>query len=314
VSGPDEGLAHASSRFDRLNALLAAGQIERARKLALDGVGQSPDDPDAHKALAFVLSLADRVDDALSSMATALRLAPDDPGAHLLHGRILQQAGRWAEAERALHRALELDPASSDACAALGHLLWILDRDRDGLAWVERALALEPNDAELHALRAKVLLTVPASAWSTSEEAARTALAIDPESADAEAVLGTVLLGERRHDEAEAHLRSALMREPSHPLALRALTELTMAESLMFRPLLAMSSRLSRLSDTGRLGFAIGLWVLYRGASATLRLAELDAAAELLFAAYLGFCAWTWFAAPITRWILARRHPWLLEV
>lgn len=299
------------STAQRIGQLLAVGQVDLARRIAADAIAAHPDDPSAHAALGLVLVATDEPQAGLEAVGQALRLDPSLEFAHFVAARAYEGLGRWAEAERSLRTVLELDPRADHAAASYAFLLSRLDRDREALQWIEYALSLDPDDADYHAARARLLLVVPSSSWSMSEESARIALRIDPRNSDAEAVLGFVLMRDRRWAEAETHFRAVLSRDPTHALAFNGLSELTMARSPLYAPLLLLSLTLSRLSSDGRLMVVFGAWVLYRGGSSALRAGELDAAAEVLWWVYLGFVLWTWFAQPVTRTLLSWRHPWL---
>ena len=297
--------------FERLDALLGVGLIERARELVSAAIAAQPDDPSAHQALAVLRLVEGKPDDALAAIDESLRLAPGDDDAHLLRARIFLALGRWAEAELACRGVLARDPDRVEACTLYARLLALLDYPAEGLKFVERALAISPSNAALHALRGRLLLVVPSSSWTASAESARTALALDPEDTDAAAVLGLVLLRDGRHEEAEDHLAAVLSRDPDNRLALFGLAEVMMTRNPLYRPLLSFSLWMSGLSETTRLGVAIGLWVVYSGAAAALRASGMGVSADRLFWIYLAFCAWTWFARSITRWVMSFQYPWL---
>jgi tetratricopeptide (TPR) repeat protein len=311
MSGPDEPASpHQSHVLERVGRLMAVGARDHADRQARDAVARDPDDPFAHCALALVLS-DDNPEAALESARAAVRLDSDLEFAHWVLSLVESHLGRWADAERSIRRALEINPNSDASAAAYARLLWRLDREPAALYWVEHALSIDPADPDHHALRAQLLLTVPSASWSSSEESARAALAIDPENSRAEAILAHVLLRERRFEEAEAHFRSVLQSEPNNALALRGLAALTMAQFPLYTPLLWLSIAMSRLSQDGRLMIMVGAWALHSGASAALSSGGLEAAADVLLWVYLAFCLWTWFAEPVTRRILSLRYPWL---
>lgn len=300
-----------ASASQRVAQLLGVGQVDLARRLVAEAIAADPEDPGAHAALGLVLVAAKEPAAALDAVREALRRDPVSTFAHFVGAKASQALGRWAEAERSLRTVLEIDPSADYAAAEYAFLLSRLDRDREALAWIEHALSLDPDDAHYHAARAHLLLIVPSSSWSMSEESARAALRIDPRNNDAEAVLGYVLLREHRWEEAETHFRSVLSREPYHGLAFNGLSELTMASSPLYAPLLMLSLALARLSPEGRLMAVFGAWALYRGGSSALRAGQFDLAADVFWWVYLGFCLWTWFAQPITHTLLSWRHPWL---
>jgi TolB-like protein/DNA-binding winged helix-turn-helix (wHTH) protein/Tfp pilus assembly protein PilF len=73
--------------------------------------------------------------------------------------------------------------------------------------------------AAYHTLGTVLAGTPPGEAWPRAVEAARKALELDPEDAEAHAVLASALVGEWRWKEAEAEYRRALELNPSHAAA-----------------------------------------------------------------------------------------------
>jgi len=304
--GGGPSLAH------RIQGLLAVGQLERALQAASDAVARQPDDPLAHFLLGTTVRMkgADHLDAALAHLAEAIRRDPTFDMAHAVRGEVLIELGRFAEAEQAIRTAMELDPHDAQHHSRYAWLLSICDRDEVALAHCEHALSLEPDDADLHQQRATLLLFVDPSQWKVSEEAVRTALRMDPQSPMNHAILGTVQMRAGERDAAEHSFRTCLRTQPTHPLALRGLSEMTMARNPLYRPLFWFSQLLGRLGQEGALGVLFALWALFSAVMAVLP-PEAESARQLLTFAYLGFAAYTWFAGPITRALLRRQYPWL---
>lgn len=290
--------------------LLAVGQVQRARELALAHLAADPDDPFAHLALSRVHEQAGDAASALASAEAALGKAPDLDVAWLQRAAVLLELGRFAESEESVRRAIALDPDDAGHHGFYASLLSVCDRDVQALRRAEHALSLDPDRPWLHTLRAQLMLHVPAQEWLLTEEAARTALRLDPESPRNHAVLGLVLFRSGRNEEAEERFRSALAADPNEPLALRGLSELVKGRSPLYRPMLWFGQLMSRLGPDGQLAVLFGLWALYATASALIPPGDQNAS-DLLTAGYLGLCAYTWFAEPITRALLRRAYPWL---
>jgi len=304
-------LASPGQMHGSVRSLLEVGQVERAKQLAMDFIAANPDSSAGHQVLAEVLSHAGHYEEALRTLEEgSLARAPDDDQVHLQRGSLLQELGRYREAEDAMRRAIELDPSWGPNHAVYAQLLSSCDRDLEALQRAEHALSLAPDMAWLHTMRAQLLLYVNPRHWTISEDAVRTALRMNPQSAQSHSVLGLVLLRGGKNAEAEEAFRAALRLEPSDRLAIRGLSELVKGKSLLYRPMLWFGQMLSRLGTDGQLGVLFGLWALYGAARALLPDGN-QSAADLLTGTYLGFCAYTWFAEPITRAILKRHYPWL---
>jgi Flp pilus assembly protein TadD len=307
------GLAEAAGHVFQL---LAVGQNRRARETAASLVAQSPSDPSAHLVLSQVHAVLGDLDAAQAAADEVVRLAPDDDRGHAQRGLVLFRRGRFAEAERALREALALDPADASTHLLRARLLAACGRNVPALDAVGEALRLEPGEPEAHQLRALLLLRTHPRQWRVSEGTALRAVQLDPDDAVGHAVLGSVYLRSGRLREAEERFRSALTLDPGSGLALRGLAECVMARSVLYRPFLSFSLFMERGGTGVQLAVIVGLWALVNAALPLLRAGRppLPSAAGPLQVAYLAFCAYTWFATPVTRFILARQYPWLRRI
>jgi tetratricopeptide (TPR) repeat protein len=100
-------LSHAEGNFER-----AIEAFERRLRL-------TPNDPLAHKHLAWVYLEQDRTEAALVELDAAVAIDPRDAEAYAAVGRIRLDAGLHAEAILALRRALDLKPTLHEARYAL---------------------------------------------------------------------------------------------------------------------------------------------------------------------------------------------------
>ncbi len=307
------GLAEAAGHVFQL---LAVGQSRRAREIAASLVARSPSDPSAHLVLSQVHAVLGDLDLAQAAADEVVRLAPDDDRGHAQRGRVLFRRGRFAEAERAVREALALDPSDASTHLLRARLLAACQRDVAALDAVGEALRLEPADSEAHQLRALLLLRTHPRQWHVSEKTALRAVQLDPDDAVGHAVLGSVYLRSGRLRQAEERFRSALTLDPGNALAFHGLAESLMARSLLYRPFLSFSLLMERGGPGLQLAVIAGLWALVNAALPLLRAGRppLPSAAGPLQVAYLAFCAYTWFATPVTRFILARQYPWLRRI
>lgn len=307
-----DGIIVSGGVLARIDHLLSVGQHDRAQSLAMDLIASAPDDAYNHFVLALVLARTGEPASALETLEGALARDPDHAEAHRLRGQLQHDLGRFAAAEESYLRSIAIDPGDPFTHAAYARLLSMCDRDVEALHAAEHALSLDPDASGLHTLRANLLLFVSPENWSLGEESARTALAINPRSPRALAILGTVLLRDGRKEEAEEVFESALRIEPGEPLAMAGLAELVKGKSLLYRPMLALSMAMSRLQPDMQLGVVFGLWAIYASLLTAMGSSpELKSVRDLMTILYLGACAYTWFAEPITRRLIKRHYPWL---
>lgn len=303
------------SPLSAISQLLAVGQLERAQQMARDLIAADPENPGSHLVLARVLLTMEKPEPALQAMGEAIRLAPGDDSVWGLQSETLFQLGRFAESEVAILRALEIAADDPWYHYQYALLLTVNERRAQALKAVEKALEFDPDSHANHALRAALLMQVHPRKWSVSVEAAERALRLDPEDPFAHAVLGMIRLQQGDRAGAEERFRAALLLDPTSALARQGLAHTVMASNPLYRPMLAFNLRLMQAGQAGALGILFGAWAIQRtlvqalgSYEATLGLAQGIRTAWLVFAVY------TWFAAPITSWILRRHHPWLADV
>lgn len=299
----------------QVSHFLAVGQKRRARELAASLVARSPDDPLSHLVLSRVLVALHELDGAQAAADEVVRLAPDDDRGHRQRAQVLFVRGRFAEAEKAILEALSLEPAEPDTHLLRARLLATCEKRASALEAVEEALVLDPDDADGHQLRALLLTRLRPRDWAISEETAERAVALDPDDAQGHAVLGLVYLKSGREARAEERFRAALALDPGNRLARHGLAEALMARSALYRPFLRYALFVERASPGLQLAFVAGLWALVSSTVPLLRggPSPLPALADPLRYLYFAFCFYTWFAEPVTRYLLSRHYPWMRD-
>jgi Flp pilus assembly protein TadD len=296
-------------RFAQIDHLLAVGQLTRAKQLAVDQIAAEPSEPSSYTALSRVLLHMNEAEAAVEAAAQAVRLAPDWDHAWSVHASALLAAGRFAACETSLLEAIRLEPADGSLCQMYARVLSLCGRPKEALVWAQRALELDPDDETAHHLFAAMLHRVHPAKWRVSEDIARRAVAMNPDDADSFAVLGSILMTRRRFDEAERHLRTALELDPNNSLALAGLAQVVMGKNWFYKPFLSYQLAMMRLGLGAQLLVVASVWAIVSLLGATV--VKTEPASTLMTITYLTFCAYTWFALPITRSILRRIYPWL---
>ena len=115
----------------------AEGNFARSTEAFEQRVRHTPDDPVAHKDLAWVYLAQDRTKQALEALGVVVAIEPRDFEAHAAIGRIHLEAGLHAEAIRALRRALELRPTLHEARYALALALQQIGRGEEAAREME---------------------------------------------------------------------------------------------------------------------------------------------------------------------------------
>jgi tetratricopeptide (TPR) repeat protein len=113
------------------------GDFARANDAFQHRLRLTPNDPVAHKDLAWILIEQDRTEAAFKELTAVLALEPRDAEAHAAIGRLHLDAGRHAEAIGALRHALDLQPTLHDARYALALALKRTGREDDAAREME---------------------------------------------------------------------------------------------------------------------------------------------------------------------------------
>jgi len=180
----------------------------------------SPTCTEARRALAGEFAEQERYGDAEAEFREALRVNPRDDVAHNGLGAVLATQGRLPEAIEHFQQALRIAPRFLDAHLNLGKGYASLGRVQSAMEHYRGAIAAALTDtreqkvatAEAHALLASLLLQ--AGAGQEALEHLRLALALDPGFPEARNSLARMLAGERRFTEAAAVLREGLAHGP----------------------------------------------------------------------------------------------------
>lgn len=163
-----------------------------------------------------------RTDEAEAVLRRALADAPDEPFLRTELARVLIVRGRHADALEQAERAVASAPGLGHAHAMRALALTGDPRRRfDAVDAARQAVALDPEDPFAHRTVARTALL--ARWFAAARAAAETAIELDPEEADGHVVLGSVLLQMDRPAEAEAAFREALRRDPEDAMALNDL-------------------------------------------------------------------------------------------
>ncbi|MDD5718993.1 MAG: tetratricopeptide repeat protein [Candidatus Krumholzibacteria bacterium] len=216
------GTAEAASGYLRMAATaLQAGELVEAATVLKDGLTRCDPTPELWFMLADVYrqqgQLAQAAEAAENAVDLDIRFSP----AHLLLGDIFREQGWLQAAQDSYRAALNADPEAPAAryrliqclaesgqlktaeqecradlarqesppiCLLLGDVLTRQQRLQEALAAFDRTLVLDPRSATAHARRAGLLCQL--GLYDEAAKAARAALAIDPDHAEAHGWLG----------------------------------------------------------------------------------------------------------------------------
>lgn len=217
------------------------GLLDEAERAGRTAVARAPEHAAAWNNLGIILQEAGRLDEALACLQKIVALEPDNHDAHSNLANTLQLCGRLEKAREEYERAIALHPRHADAHCNLAHLLCKLQHYDAAAHHAQKAIDIAPQLIEAYTNFAEIELARqhPAAAMQKldallhfapqhpatliararvlnmlgrTEEAhltAETAVTIAPDNPGSHNVLGEVLLGRDRLDEALAAFERA---------------------------------------------------------------------------------------------------------
>jgi tetratricopeptide (TPR) repeat protein len=190
--------------------LVAQKQKEEAARRLNEALGRTPGSVELHAARGDLLCLMGNYPEAVGSYRIARRLAPRRQDVTERLATALFYSGDYAEAEPLLADMADAEPEKTPGWVLemWGDSLLSLDRLREARPVYERILARDGAsvDARVALAKCDLLEDRPTSARHRLDEA----LQQSPDDAEANALMGLVLIGAGRAGEAVPHLRLAL--------------------------------------------------------------------------------------------------------
>ena len=286
----DQHLERARQQISHQNLRGAIESLRRALSLDADHAG-------AHALLALCLHDERRIHAAEHEAQLALALEPEAPVAHYAMAVTQQALRRFAAAEDHLRQAIAFDPGNETYLLALARLYQLWERPAQAVPLLGKARELAPDDPECWATIAEHHLQL--REFERAEAAARRALELDPQNADALLAMGHILLRSGQVADAREHALLVLRENPLHAGGITLLSAVKARQS----PFLGLWWRFNSFFSTGsaarRVLMLIGLYLVYRvGVMLTGDLGY-ESAQLPLVAAWLGFCIYTWVGPTI---------------
>jgi predicted TPR repeat methyltransferase len=130
---------------------------QRAVELFLKARAAGMGLPELHQNLGLALLLANRLDEALDELQTAVRKLPESPEPHLHFAAAWARKGHRAPARVCLARALEIDPTYARACYALAILEAEDGRLPQAEALLRATISMKPDSPAAYQTLAQVL-------------------------------------------------------------------------------------------------------------------------------------------------------------
>jgi tetratricopeptide (TPR) repeat protein len=202
-----------SAHFQLAHLLLHLGDAPGAVQSFQRAIALEPENALMHSDLGTALEEAGRELEAAEAYEYAARANPPFPPAQHNLALVLCRQGRWDEAVQLLRTAIEQTPDFRAARLQLGVALGALGQEDAARACFDELLARDGRDVGAHHAIADMHMSN--CRFAEAAQQLETCLALAPEDAQTILSLGACLQELDRVDEALAHYRRLLSREPS---------------------------------------------------------------------------------------------------
>lgn len=181
-------------------------------------VRKKPRDANAHALLGLSLLRQRQLDEGVRALQRAFELKVKQPELHAVLAAALFELARYEDAAASYRQALRFQNAA-DLQRGLADSLCKLGQLEQATEAARRAIALEPDDVGAHLTLADALFRQ--QHMEETAETLRRVLELDPLRINARFDLGHVLQRLRRHKEALVYLEQVVAEQPGHVKALR---------------------------------------------------------------------------------------------
>jgi tetratricopeptide (TPR) repeat protein len=289
--------------YHRALLLHSQGRYADAKNELHQALMTEPTNPQVHALLGVCLVHLEDYTGAAMEARNAINLAPTMAWGHYAMAFVAYRRNRLDEALTAVAEAIRLEPDNADYYALLAQLRFEQRKWPSALEAAEQGLMHDPEHVQCNNVRAMALVKL-----GRHDEAGATidaTLRRSPEDADSHANQGWTFLHAREPKRALEHFREALRLEPNHQWARAGIVEALKARFFLYRWLLAYFLWMGRQSGRAQWGILIGGYVAYRF---LLDLAQKNPAAgkylwPLLYA-YIAFAILTWLSYPMFNLLL----------
>lgn len=199
--------------LERAHVLQEDRLYDQAEKALRAVLSKDPNNLAALVDLVTTLENQGRIDEAVQTVQTALKIDPSYARLHLLYAGLEARRGRREEALALVDAAIKIDPHFPEAKLRKAYLLEQLGKANEAEQVLQQALQDDEQDPPLNAAYAQ-LVELRNNDLTAAERRLRKAVARDPFFAPAWQLLGVTLVRAGRTSEAVDAYREALQRVP----------------------------------------------------------------------------------------------------
>lgn len=248
--------------ISRAELLLEQGRISDAVKELKNALQQEPDNAYAFALYARCHYANGEYNLGLEKIQQAISLEPDEAYYFYLRGFAYYHLNQLAMATTELNKAISLYPYHAEYFGLYAFVL--LDDRKYELALEKANEGLELDPENITSLNARARALNKLKRTDEAVETMQDALSNAPESDFTHVTIGFNHLERGRHKEAQQHFREALRLSPNLHAAKQGLKEALKANFPPYRFLLKLGFWLAEKGQGFRIGFSIGLYLLFR--------------------------------------------------
>lgn len=248
--------------ISRAELLLEQGRVNDAVKELKNALQQEPDHAYTYALYARCHYAKGEYNQGLEKIQQAIALEPDEAYYFYLRGFAYYHLNQLAMATTELNKAISLYPYHAEYFGLYAFIL--LDDRKFELALEKANEGLELDPENITSLNARARALNKLKRTDEAVETMQDALSNAPESDFTHVTIGFNHLERGRHKEAQQHFREALRLSPNLHSAKEGLKEALKANFPPYRFLLRLGFWLSEKGQGFRIGFSIGLYILFR--------------------------------------------------
>ncbi|BAZ13200.1 TPR repeat-containing protein [Calothrix sp. NIES-4071] len=284
--------------IERATLLIEQSRYQMAERELRQALAQAPSDAYATALLGLCLNYQQRYQEAIAAAGTAISLAPDDAFSHYTLSCILCERWELELAEKSIREAIRLNCYQASYFALLSRCKYNQKLWQDALDAAQNGLAIDPENVECLNYRALSLSQL--GKGDQAVEVIESAIATAPLNASCYASSGWILLSHgKSHQKALEYFREALRLNPNLEWARSGIIEALKAQNPLYRLMRSYFLWSSRLNNTTRWVFTIGLYFAVRFLLVGLNQVGLKQLVIVVAIGYLLFVILTWIIDPL---------------
>jgi cytochrome c-type biogenesis protein CcmH/NrfG len=190
-----------------------------------------------------------KFDEALAPCLKAIELSPNDPRPHEMAGFIYAIQRKYKSSSDALAEALRLQPQRKDLYVLKARIDRQRNAPEEAIVAARKAIELDPNYAEAYALLGE-FLAFDIETRAAGIDALRTAVRLDPKLFNTYAVLGKALMFAKDERGAEVSFNQGIVTDPKHMAGRFWLGRLLVKQGRLAEARKLWNERTSDIDDT----------------------------------------------------------------